>query len=169
MLHQATSATQTLISSDILMKCVRGNCSIAVGLLSKPFCLCGILKTSFMPHIFVLIQSCILCNMRTFMEPFEVGGFYHDLLRLYVFFCPNLTFSSLQNGNSFHVFDQGRFSKEVLPKYFKHNNMASFVRQLNMCESLSNSVSLSFFLICSIVEAFHLKSERGQIKPDDLS
>ncbi|XP_051729685.1 heat shock factor protein 1 isoform X2 [Ctenopharyngodon idella] len=36
------------------------------------------------------------------------------------------------NGTSFHVFDQGRFSKEVLPKYFKHNNMASFVRQLNM-------------------------------------
>ncbi|XP_027554137.1 heat shock factor protein 4 isoform X3 [Neopelma chrysocephalum] len=37
-----------------------------------------------------------------------------------------------QNGTSFHVFDQGRFAKEVLPKYFKHNNMASFVRQLNM-------------------------------------
>lgn len=39
-----------------------------------------------------------------------------------------------QSGNSFHVFDQGQFAKEVLPKYFKHNNMASFVRQLNMCE-----------------------------------
>ncbi|XP_074058800.1 heat shock factor protein 4 isoform X3 [Macrotis lagotis] len=36
------------------------------------------------------------------------------------------------NGTSFHVRDQGRFAKEVLPKYFKHNNMASFVRQLNM-------------------------------------
>uniref|UniRef100_A0A663N774 HSF-type DNA-binding domain-containing protein n=1 Tax=Athene cunicularia TaxID=194338 RepID=A0A663N774_ATHCN len=36
------------------------------------------------------------------------------------------------NGSSFHVFDQGQFAKEVLPKYFKHNNMASFVRQLNM-------------------------------------
>ncbi|KAG2469574.1 HSF4 protein, partial [Polypterus senegalus] len=38
----------------------------------------------------------------------------------------------VQTGTSFHVFDQGRFAKEVLPKYFKHNNMASFVRQLNM-------------------------------------
>ncbi|XP_072304482.1 heat shock factor protein 1 isoform X2 [Eucyclogobius newberryi] len=36
------------------------------------------------------------------------------------------------SGCSFHVFDQGRFSKEVLPKFFKHNNMASFIRQLNM-------------------------------------
>ncbi|KAG7500849.1 heat shock factor protein 1 isoform X1 [Solea senegalensis] len=36
------------------------------------------------------------------------------------------------SGSSFHVFDQGRFSKEVLPKFFKHNNMASFIRQLNM-------------------------------------
>ncbi|XP_077314591.1 heat shock factor protein 4-like isoform X2 [Lithobates pipiens] len=41
------------------------------------------------------------------------------------------------NGTSFHVFDQGRFAKEVLPKYFKHNNMASFVRQLNMLGQVS--------------------------------
>lgn len=48
-----------------------------------------------------------------------------------------------QTGTSFHVFDQGRFAKEVLPKYFKHNNMASFVRQLNMCEYAVFSPNLS--------------------------
>ncbi|XP_029818599.1 heat shock factor protein 2 [Manacus vitellinus] len=37
-----------------------------------------------------------------------------------------------QNGRSFLVLDEQRFAKEILPKYFKHNNMASFVRQLNM-------------------------------------
>lgn len=49
--------------------------------------------------------------------------------------CSPVTTACLrQSGNSFHVFDQGQFAKEVLPKYFKHSNMASFVRQLNMCE-----------------------------------
>lgn len=41
-----------------------------------------------------------------------------------------------QNGSSFIIFDEIRFSKELLPMYFKHNNMASFVRQLNMCKSI---------------------------------
>ena len=43
-------------------------------------------------------------------------------------------FSFLQSGKSFHVFDQGRFAKEILPLYFKHSNIASFIRQLNMCK-----------------------------------
>ncbi|EPQ03192.1 Heat shock factor protein 2 [Myotis brandtii] len=43
-----------------------------------------------------------------------------------------LTFLFFQNGQSFLVLDEQRFAKEILPKYFKHNNMASFVRQLNM-------------------------------------
>ncbi|XP_061756425.1 heat shock factor protein 2 [Nerophis ophidion] len=37
-----------------------------------------------------------------------------------------------QQGNSFLVLDELRFSKEILPKFFKHNNMTSFIRQLNM-------------------------------------
>ncbi|XP_008934616.1 PREDICTED: heat shock factor protein 2 [Merops nubicus] len=39
---------------------------------------------------------------------------------------------SSRNGQSFLVLDEQTFAKEILPKYFKHNNMASFVRQLNM-------------------------------------
>lgn len=40
-----------------------------------------------------------------------------------------------QEGNSFLVLDEQRFAKEILPKFFKHNNMASFIRQLNMCKT----------------------------------
>ncbi|XP_021962785.1 heat shock factor protein 1 isoform X2 [Folsomia candida] len=35
-------------------------------------------------------------------------------------------------GNSFVIRNQAKFSRELLPLYYKHNNMASFVRQLNM-------------------------------------
>lgn len=35
-------------------------------------------------------------------------------------------------GETFQVFQREEFMKNILPKYFKHNNFASFVRQLNM-------------------------------------
>ncbi|XP_071631182.1 uncharacterized protein [Temnothorax longispinosus] len=36
------------------------------------------------------------------------------------------------NGRSFFIRNQAKFTSELLPHYYKHNNMASFIRQLNM-------------------------------------
>ncbi|XP_064079052.1 heat shock factor protein 2-like isoform X2 [Macrobrachium nipponense] len=44
----------------------------------------------------------------------------------------NIIFTFFQNGRSFIIQNQAMFARELLPQYYKHNNMASFVRQLNM-------------------------------------
>jgi osomolarity two-component system response regulator SKN7 len=35
------------------------------------------------------------------------------------------------DGDSFVVLENEKFTKHILPKHFKHSNFASFVRQLN--------------------------------------
>ena len=42
---------------------------------------------------------------------------------------PHVTWSP--KGDSILVFDPPTFAAKVLPRYFKHGNFASFVRQLN--------------------------------------
>nr|CAD7400179.1 unnamed protein product [Timema cristinae] len=37
-----------------------------------------------------------------------------------------------ESGSSFVIRNQANFSRQLLPLYYKHNNMASFIRQLNM-------------------------------------
>ncbi len=44
--------------------------------------------------------------------------------------------SWLDGGNGFQILNASRFSDEVLPIYFKHKNLASFIRQLNMYDFL---------------------------------
>uniref|UniRef100_A0A8C5STA9 HSF-type DNA-binding domain-containing protein n=1 Tax=Laticauda laticaudata TaxID=8630 RepID=A0A8C5STA9_LATLA len=42
------------------------------------------------------------------------------------------SWQKIQNGQNFCILDEQRFAKELLPKYFKHNNLSSFIRQLNI-------------------------------------
>eukprot|EP00092_Neocalanus_flemingeri_P022341 GFUD01024230.1.p1 GENE.GFUD01024230.1~~GFUD01024230.1.p1 ORF type:complete len:448 (+),score=132.43 GFUD01024230.1:47-1345(+) len=57
-------------------------------------------------------------------------------------------------GNSFCIKNQAEFARSLLPYYYKHSNMASFVRQLNMYD---------FHKVMN-VDAGGLKGERDEIE-----
>ena len=52
-----------------------------------------------------------------------------------------------ENGKFFKVKNITEFTEKVLPKFFKHNNFASFVRQVNFFFLIQQCLSLNFFFL----------------------
>uniref|UniRef100_A0A182JS34 HSF-type DNA-binding domain-containing protein n=1 Tax=Anopheles christyi TaxID=43041 RepID=A0A182JS34_9DIPT len=70
--------------------------------------------------------------MHTFSETGSVPAFLAKLWRLVEDSETNDLISWSTDGRSFIIQNQAQFAKELLPLNYKHNNMASFIRQLNM-------------------------------------
>ena len=69
-------------------------------------------------------------------EPFPVKLFY--LLQE----APPNVISWTHSGQGFIIEDGTLMCQEVLPRYFRHDRLASFQRQLNLCARAARALSL---------------------------
>ncbi|CAH4031168.1 unnamed protein product [Pieris brassicae] len=93
-----------------------------------------------------LTDSCVICRLGTiFCQCFQVfkmrsvveigasvPAFLGKLWKLVNDSETNHLISWSPGGKTFVIKNQADFARELLPLYYKHNNMASFIRQLNM-------------------------------------
>ncbi|CEI97114.1 Putative Winged helix DNA-binding domain-containing protein (Fragment) [Rhizopus microsporus] len=68
----------------------------------------------------------------TTAKPTHTNTFVHKLYNMVIDTHYQHLISWAYSGSSFIVCNIMEFSRDVLPKHFKHNNFSSFVRQLNM-------------------------------------
>ncbi len=64
------------------------------------------------------------------------------------------------DGETFIVVDEGRFARDVLPQYFRHNQFASFVRSVRFSLPLLSCLRShdSYPLVCCVVLMFDVFS-----------
>ncbi|KAG0721516.1 Heat shock factor protein [Chionoecetes opilio] len=81
---------------------------------------------AFLTKLWRLVEDAKTNDLISWTQTLAASSSLTDILRTTV----------TESGRSFLIQNQAEFARDLLPQYYKHSNMASFVRQLNMCKSV---------------------------------